>query len=715
MPALLGKIRRGLKMPPRVLARRLVSEAHRSLDRLLVPARARRSSVDALLRATGAASIDALWARLAAQPYVSRFELDRQTYERLCPGDEARILAAAERAVRREVDLLGSGPVLLGDPIDWLRDYKTGHIWPRQYAHDIDYNNPDRPSDVKVPWEISRVQWLIPLGQAYHLTGDERWAAAAREVLSSWIAQNPCLGTVNWACTMEVALRVLSWTWLFRAFHGSRAWADDAFRAEFLNSLYWHGRLTERYLEHGDVNGNHCTADAAGMVFAGLFFGGHVIDDRGEPSRWAERGWKLLCEELPRQVFADGVDFEASIPYHRLVLELFFLPALFRQRRGLDVPAWYRERVIAMAQFTAAYSRDDGSVPLVGDADDARALPFGGQDVNDHRYLLGLVGAAWDVPELKAWFSGPTAEVVWLLGAEACSQLNEVSRPIASPRRSQAFVEGGFFVMRNSRDHVLIDCGPVGLAGRGGHGHNDCLSFEASLLGQTLVTDCGSYVYTASYHERNLFRSTSCHNTPQVAGHEINRFISPNHLWTVHYDAVPELRRWETSQQRDVLVGSHSGYLRLRPAVRPIRTIVLDHHDLGLVIRDRFEVGEQAEQRLALTPALSQRERGEVSAVSLIVPLHLAEGVTTEQVDEQSIELCRARQRFLLTWPGEGWKLAIQPARVSPSYGVVRPIQRLAWSFQGAPPVELCVVILPLGVAEDALRWSADALAGVDA
>jgi hypothetical protein len=427
------------------------------------------------------------------------------------------------------------------------------------------------------------------------------------------------------------------------------------------------------------------------MVFAGLFFGGS-----GEPSRWAERGWKLLCEELPRQVFADGVDFEASIPYHRLVLELFFLPALYRQRRGLDVPPWYRQRVIAMAQFTAAYCRDDGSVPLVGDADDARALPFGGQDINDHRYLLGLVAAAWDVPELKAWFSGPTAEVAWLLGAEACSQLNEVSRPIASPRRSQAFAEGGFFVMRNGRDHVLIDCGPVGLAGRGGHGHNDCLSFEASLLGQKLVTDCGSYVYTASYHERNLFRSTSCHNTPQVAGHEINRFISPNHLWTVQYDAVPELRRWETSGRRDVLVGSHSGYLRLRPAVRPVRTIVLDHHDHGLVVRDRFESHEP-------------------SGVQLIVPLHLAEGVTTEQVDERSIALCSAQQRFLLTWHGEGWKLAIQPARVSPSYGVVRPIQRLAWSFQGAPPVELCVVLLPLGVADDPLRWSAAVLAGVDA
>jgi hypothetical protein len=65
--------------------------------------------------------------------------------------------------------------------------------------------------------------------------------------------------------------------------------------------------------ELADVNGNHCTADAAGLVFAGLFFG-----QGQDAERWQERGWTLLCEEIPRQVYPDGVDFEASVAYHRL-------------------------------------------------------------------------------------------------------------------------------------------------------------------------------------------------------------------------------------------------------------------------------------------------------------------------------------------------------------------------------------------------------------
>ena len=191
-----------------------------------------------------------------------------------------------------------------------------------------------------------------------------------------------------------------------------------------------------------------------------------------------------------------------------------------------------------MARFTRAYTRPDGSTPLLGDADDARALPFGGQAIGDHRYLLGLVGAHWSVPDLIECFEGSRVEVFWTLGASAAALCAE--RGATAPARSAAFPKGGIYVMRNRVDHVAIDCGPVGLAGLGGHGHNDCLSFEAVLDGAHLVSDCGAYVYTASAEERNRFRSTTFHNTPQIDDEEINRFIGPDQLWTLHDDAQPE-------------------------------------------------------------------------------------------------------------------------------------------------------------------------------
>jgi uncharacterized heparinase superfamily protein len=658
---------RALRKPPRVVLGRMAYEVNAHAERYRAPWRARTFGLRRLLRACAAPDLDTLWTKLATRPYSGYTSPDAPEYRRLCPGDDARILAAAEDALAHRVRLMGPDVRDVGPRIDWLKDDRSGVSWPRRYMRDIRYVNPHDGSDVKFPWELSRVQWLLPAGQAFLLTRDERYAEGTRAVLDDWIAQNPCARTVNWSCTMEVALRILSWTWLFRAFHDSRAWRETDFRKRFLCSLFLHGDFTERHVELSDVNGNHCTADAAGLVFAGLFFGAGKA-----PTRWLATGWSLLCTELPRQVHPDGVDFEASTAYHRLVAELFFLPALYRERLGLDVPAAYRERVTAMARFTATYSGPDGRAPLWGDADDARALPLGGQHLNDHRYLAGLVGAAWDVADLKAAFGGDVSEVFWLLGPAAVEALPRSASGATPP--SRAFTDGGFYVMRNAADHVFVDCGPVGLADRGGHGHNDCLSFEAVLDGVRLVSDCGSFVYTRSFEERNRFRSTAAHNTPSVDGQEINR-IRPELLWTLAYDAKPERRRFETSEARDVFVGAHAGYRRLAEPVTPVRTIELDHRAHQLCIADGFE----------------GRGRHRIE-----VPLHLAPGVSAEVLAPGTVALTASGRRFRLDWsPANAWALETGEGRVSPSYGVALPCVRLAWRREGDLHAGLSVRIAP--------------------
>lgn len=655
----LDRVRRIARKPPGVIADRLRQEIRATMDRGLAPLRAKFFSDAALLDAVNAPTLDALWERLATPAFVA--ELPRGARARLaesCPGEEEKIRAAAERALRREIDLLGTGPRTLGAQIPWRRELKTGFEWPHGYFRALSYGDPHRTDDVKIPWELSRLQWYLPVAQLYLLTGEERLAEDARAVLESWLADNPYAGSINWSCTMEVALRIFTWTALFRAFHGSAAWKDREFRSRFLRGLYLHGQFTERYVEESDVNGNHCTADYAALVQAGLFWG-----DGRAPARWHEKGWAGLCRELPRQVTPDGVDFEASVPYHRLVLELFLLPAIYRQRRGFEVPASYRERVLQMARFTAAYSRPEGSVPLVGDADDARTMPWGTQALNDHRYLMALVGLAFDDDALVADFGGPRGEIFWLLGPEAAARLPVRERATFTPG-STAFREGGIYVLRNERDHVTIDCAPVGLANRGGHGHNDCLSFEAVLDGVPLVTDCGAYLYTASYKERNLFRSTAYHNTPGIDGVELNRFVRWDWLWFFHYDAVPELRRWEPGSVRDVFVGAHAGYRKLTAPVTPVREISLEHTTHRLQIYDRFE--------------------GEGEHV-VRVPLHLTPGVEVLGQTDGCLLLVAGAARFTLRWSeAADWTLDVGTGRVSPSYGVVQPCVRLEWRREGA-------------------------------
>ena len=651
----LFRVRRSLRKSPKYIAQRLLSEGRSQTERLFAVRRGERFDGAALLAATGDVSIDDCWNRLAARPYVAQASpVEADLYDRFCAGDRQRILSAANRALQHEVDLMGSGRICLSEKIDWHRDYKTDIRWEPEFFKDIDYNNPGQPSDVKFPWELSRVQWLIPLGQAFLLTGEEHYAESVRDVLESWIEANPYAGSVNWSCTLEAAMRIFSWTWLFHAFCRSKAWSDLGFRGRFLCSLYLHGDFTIRNIERADVNGNHYTADAAALVFAGLFFSSGRV-----PQRWIEDGWQILQEELPRQVFADGVDFEASIPYHRLVMECFLLPALYRKALGLDVPDSYRDRLVAMADFVAAYTRADGSAPLWGDNDNARALPFGAQDVSDHRYLLGLVASAFATGHHPLETFGPgAAEVFWVFGAKAVA---EIARDTGTVRcDSTAFPYGGFYVMRNKRDHVFIDCGPLGLAGRGGHGHNDILSFEAMLDGEPLIVDCGCYIYTASYAERNNFRSTAYHNTPVIDREEANRFIRPDYLWFLHNDALPEVRQWTPGRHRDVFRGAHSGYRRLSSPITPVRTIILDHSSHMLTVIDEFE-GE-----------------GEHTVE---IPFHLAPGVQPSLITGSKISLRTGNKDFVLTWnearDANAWKASIEDARVAPSYGIVLPTRKI--------------------------------------
>lgn len=648
---------------PGYVIRRVLQEVDCELDRWRAPKRARSLDRNRLLAMAQVSSVDELWSRLRGRPFPAvTTPIDAAALDRVTPGESARILAAAQLACERTVDLLGTGPVKLGSSIDWARDYRVDLGWPCGFAPSIDYVNRDRPSDVKIPWEISRLQWLVPAGQAYLLTGEARYAEAVRDILQDWMLKNPLAYSVNWSCTMEAAMRLFTWCWLFHVFADSPAWRDEAFRVHFLACLYLHGDFTLRYIEKADINGNHYTADLAGLVMVGHFFG-----DFGDADLWQKTGWSGLQAEITTQVFSDGVDFEASCAYHRLVFELFLWPALFRQARGEDVPAAYAGRLRAMARFTAAYSRQDGTSPLWGDADDARALPFGGQALGDHRYLIGLSAIAFGDADLAAWFDGPRSELAWIFGPDKAAAFPPVPSKAVS---SAAFSEGGVYVMRHEGSHVFIDCGPLGLAGRGGHGHNDALSFEAWLCGVPLIVDRGSFAYTGSFEKRNEFRSTHSHNTPDVDGQEINR-IDPELLWTMQNDARAECTLWRSDPDEDLFAGMHHGYERIGAGVE--RRIRLDKRSHTLEIADLITGSGHHD---------------------VTVPLYLSPNVSVQQTATE-IRLHSGGATFSVDATGDDWTLAVEPCTISPSYGVAVPSHRVLWKWSGSLPASLKVTISP--------------------
>lgn len=673
MNARVVRLRRLLSRSPAYIVRRAAAEARAELDRLILPKRSDAFRMPALLARSGETDAIQLWNRLADQTWpVPATAVDRACLDAISPGASETIIMRAERACRHEVDLLGSGLTTLGDAIAWDVDFKTGDRWAPRYFRDIQTVDPNTSSDVKVPWELSRLQWLLPLGQAYLLTGAERYAEHARAVLEQWIALNPVGRTVNWAIAMEPAMRVFSWTWLFRVFARAPSWTDASFRGHFLCSLYQHGRFIYRYIERADLNGNHFTADCAALVVVGAFFSG------SEARRWLESGMRELEREVGVQILEDGTDIEASSAYHRLVCELLLIAAIHAEHRGLPASDFYRERLGAGARFAAAYSRPDGTAPLWGDADDARVFPFGTGPVNDHRHLVKCVAAYLKDAELGSMTDGGREELFWLFGATHAKEASKGS----CPSDSIAFPSGGAYILRAERAHVFVDCGAVGFGGRGGHGHNDALSFEAVLGDVAVVEEGGCFVYTASFAERNYFRSTSAHNTPSIDAEEINRFIDPNLLWYLRDDAHPIDARIKYDADCVIFEGAHSGYLRLPRPVVPWRRIALRRDGMLLSISDWFDGDGRHDIR---------------------IPLQLARGWEVESPVGSQVDCIHGSgRRMRVEWSGsQEWSMRVARGRIAPSYGVVVEARRLEWSTASeVDRARLTVTLKLMGVNE---------------
>jgi len=619
----------------------------------------------ALVRMSQAGSIGDLWERKKQRPFfLSNASRSSWTtaFEVAYPQARSAILLTADNALRHEFDLLGSGPMVLGPRLPWHVDFKTGREWPLIYSSDIQYAELDRPTDVKVPWELSRCQHFTALGQAYWLTGDDGYAREFADEVSDWIARNPLAYGVNWACAMDVALRAVSWIWAFHFFADAPPCQSEAFQSRFLRSLFVHGEYIASHLEKSDVNGNHYLCDGVGLVFLGVFFG-----DTEKGHRWLDIGRSIVVGEIDQQVTADGVDFEQSTAYHRLVLEAFLTAYLLLRSTGESVPdtAWLRlER---MLEFVAAYTKPDGSVPLIGDADDGRVQKLGTQALNDHRYLLSAGAAIFGRADFKAGAGSFHDEAFWLLGPDGLKRFT--STPVdPAPPQSKAFSDGGVFVLRSRAAHVVIDCAEVGMRGRGGHGHNDILSFELWMNGANWVTDCGAYLYTASREWRNRFRSTEFHNTVHVDGEELNRFIGPDALWQMRYDAEPTGAALTTGADADRFSGAHRGYQRLPEPVTVSRDIVLEHAAARLIVRDTLEgAGTHAVvSRFHLDPAVSADVNGRC--------VRLSNGGRALWFQ------CDAPPEFTVT---------LEPGWVSPGYGVKSPTTVIRCAGTGRVPIVL--------------------------
>lgn len=494
-------------------------------------------------------------------------------------AQKEKIIQQAELVCRRRFNLLGAEAEFGATGIDWHQDFRTGY----RYDTGIQYFRKrflpllvaGSGSDNKVPWELSRLQFIIPLGQAYWLSGEDKYARQFVDIVEDWLEDNPLYYGIHWCSPMEVAIRAANLIWGIYFFD---SYISREFYFRLISLLEWHGRFIWANLEKWiDTTGNHYLSNLAGLVYLGVFL---------QKPDWLDFACRELNEQIQLQVLDDGASFEASTGYHRLVLEFFFCSALLCRKNGIDLPESFWAKLKKMFLYSRHYLKPNGYAPQIGDNDSGRFHLLGNHPITYHSYLSAVGGVLFNDDDFQS--SGGAEDVLWLFGPQALAEKQNMqpSKPAPTPTPTPlTFPDAGMYVMRRDTAYMIICCGQNGYYNKGSHAHNDKLSFELQFDGEDFIVDPGSYTYTAYPDERDLFRSTAYHNTVRVDGAEQNR-IPADDVFRLEHDSRPRILKWQSDDGMDIFEGSHDGYCRLKYPVLHTRRIIFDKKSLTWEITD---------------------------------------------------------------------------------------------------------------------------------
>lgn len=464
------------------------------------------------------------------------------------------IIISANKICNHLFNLLGSEDNHLAEKLPWNEDFKTGFKWGNNFYKDIKLVNLYNNADVKVPWELSRFQHIFTLGKAYWITNDEKYVMEFKIEIEDWIKKNPVEMSVNWTCTMDVAIRGVNLICAYFFFKKSSS-IDYTFWIEFNKLLYLHGRFIYKNLENeGQHNTNHYLSDLVGLIWLGIYFGDFLIEDKekkNNPKDWLGFGILEFESEMSKEVNEDGTDYEESTSYHRLVTELFLITTILCNKNDINFSGKYMSKLEKMCEFIMDIAKPNGLAPIIGDADDGRLIILSNYcnwNRRDFRHILAIAGEYFNRDDFRAIGNDYKEDALWTMG-------NYQYTNKGIHLKSKAYYSGGYYLLRTDRIYCIIRCGELSCRGQGEHSHNEQLSFELNVDGEDFIIDPGTYVYSSHYKMRNLFRSTRMHNTLCINNLEQNEF-NENDLFYMPEESFGKCNLFNNR----TFYGEHYGY-----------------------------------------------------------------------------------------------------------------------------------------------------------
>ena len=313
-------------------------------------------------------------------------------------------------------------------------------------------------------FNLHYLEFLIPVAAAFRDTEDRTCYECFKDYCQKWIRDNQ-EGTGDGWHPYTISLRLTN-LWICMDAFGEILKEDKVFFRQLNNSMYAQYLHLQKKLEL-HLLGNHYFENLKAVMFGALYF--------KEPGIYDEYKFKFQ-EEIEEQILPDGVHYERSLMYHKIILEDLMRTA--KAVHAADRLLYQELSAVIQKMADAMYSLEDGMghTPLFNDAGD-----------NVARTMVSLLAALRDEFGI-------------------------------TPNYQQAFPDAGYYTLRGNGLKLILDAGEIAPSYMAGHGHCDGLSFELSWHGHPVFVNSGTGQYQGQL--RSYFRSTKAHNTVLIDGEE---------------------------------------------------------------------------------------------------------------------------------------------------------------------------------------------------
>ena len=430
--------------------------------------------------------------------------------------------------------------------IDWQKDFRSGFNFSVKKQFDDQTIDLSRNVDIKNCWELGRLQHLPQMAiSAINNTNSSEIILEFKNQSLDFIISNPIGMGVQWACTMDVGIRVCNWLVAYDIFKqiDSTEILDDKFMLFFADSIHRHAEFIYNNLEHKEgAAGNHYLFNLVGLLFATNY-----LSKKEESIGWKEYAELEIELEFQKQFFTDGGNFEGSTTYHCLSSEAILYATTLILRGGKKLNQNYIDLIGKSYSFIKNVIKPNGEMPQFGDNDSGRLFKFSNENSLQYKSLLGGFSGLFGIESssiergIVEQLSNNSKLDIISSNKRKRHQIRNAKHQLQRPTTTElkfdseinieevslySFPDFGIYIFKSEEFYLAISAiANKKMHHSWGHVHNDKLSFDLQVKGVDLVRDPGTYSYSAFPEKRNKYRSSKAHHGIIVKGIEQNKAI----------------------------------------------------------------------------------------------------------------------------------------------------------------------------------------------